>query len=149
MRSWCVQVLWMGQLCPTLNSSRLHAAPVTEQPHHPRQGDLTMEERDRLMALLIAVGDETYARCEDPELGELVEQLMDRLLEGDTLEVADDAREIIPRLNHLRCGTARRFDLTIDDSEALRVGTQWRPCAGPGPGHHCAVAVKGSVRLSA
>ena len=35
-----------------------YAAPVTEQPHHPRQGDLTMEERDRLMALLIAVADE-------------------------------------------------------------------------------------------
>ena len=42
------------------------AAPVTEQPHHPRQGDLTM------MALLIAVGDEIYDRGEDPELGELV-----------------------------------------------------------------------------
>ena len=27
-----------------------YAAPVTEQPHHPRQGDLTMEDRDRLIA---------------------------------------------------------------------------------------------------
>ena len=49
-----------------------YAAPVTEQPHHPRQGDFTMEERDRLMALLIAESDEIYDRGEDPEVGELV-----------------------------------------------------------------------------
>ena len=33
-------------------------APVTEQPHQPRQGDLTMEEREDLTVLLIAVRDE-------------------------------------------------------------------------------------------
>ena len=69
------------------------------------------------MALLIAVGDEIYDRGEEPELGELVEQLMDRLLEVDTSEIADDARETIPRLHHFWCGTVRRFDLTIDDSD--------------------------------
>ena len=31
-----------------------------------------MEERDGLMALLIAVGDEIYDRGEDPALGELL-----------------------------------------------------------------------------
>ena len=42
---------------------------------------------------------------------------MDRLLDDDTSEIADDARATIPRLHHLWCGTARRFDLTIDDSD--------------------------------
>ena len=36
-----------------------------------------MEERDGLMALLIAVGDEIYDRGGDPALGNLVEQLLD------------------------------------------------------------------------
>ena len=76
-----------------------------------------MAERDDLMALLIAVGDEIYDRGEDPALGELVEQLMDRLLDDDASEIADDARATIPRLHHLWCGTTRRFDLTIDDSD--------------------------------
>ena len=56
-------------------------------------------------------------RDEDPVLGELVDQLMDRLLDDDTSEIADDARAAVPRLHHLWCGTARRFDLTIDDSD--------------------------------
>ena len=37
-------------------------APVAEQTHPPRQGDLTMDERDDPEALLIAVGDEIYDR---------------------------------------------------------------------------------------
>ena len=44
----------------------------------------------------------------------MVDQMMDRLLDDDTSEIA---RADIPRLHHLWCGTARRFDLTIDDSE--------------------------------
>ena len=40
-----------------------------------------MEEREDLMELLIAVGDELYDRGEDPALGELVDQKMDRLLD--------------------------------------------------------------------
>ena len=51
-----------------------------------------MEEREDLMALLIAVGDEIFDRGEDPALGELVDQLMDWLLDDDTSEIADDAR---------------------------------------------------------
>ena len=69
------------------------------------------------MELLIAVGDELYDRGEDPALCELVDQMMDRLLDHDTSEVADDARATIPRLHHLWCGTALRFDLTIDASD--------------------------------
>ena len=92
-------------------------APVTEQPHQPRQGDLTMEEREDLTVLLIAVRDELLDRNEDPALVDLVYQLMDRLLDADTSEIADDARATIPHLHHLWCGTARRFDLTIDDSD--------------------------------
>ena len=133
-------------------------APVTEQPHQPLQGDLTIEERDDLTVLLIAVRDELLDRDEDPAL--LVYQLMDQLLDADTSEIADVARATIPRLHHLWCGTARRFDLTIDDSDedvsdeddgiaafirALPVGTQWRPSSGPGPGLHCVVAVRGRV----
>ena len=92
-------------------------APVTEQPHQPRQGDLTMEQREDLTVLLIAVRDELLDRDEDPALVELVHQLMDRLLDADTSEIADDARATIPRLHLLWCGTARRFDLTINDSD--------------------------------
>ena len=76
-----------------------------------------MEEREDLVELLIAVGDELYDRGEDPELGELVDQMMDWLLDDDTSEIAEDARATIPRLHHLWCGTARRIDLTIDDSD--------------------------------
>ena len=115
-----------------------------------------MEERDRLMVLLIAVGVEICDRGENPELGELFEQLMDRLLEADTSEIADDARETIPRFHHLaplddstsRSTTATRTMASPHSSGALHVGRQWRPCAGPSPGHHCAVVVKGKVRLS-
>ena len=66
--------------------------------------------------LLIAVGDELLDRDEDPALDDLVRQLMDRLLDADTWEIADDARATIPRLHHLWGGT-RRFDLTIEDSD--------------------------------
>ena len=43
--------------------------------------------------------------------------MMDRLLDDDTSEIADDARATIPRLRRFWCGTARSFDLTIDDSD--------------------------------
>ena len=46
-------------------------APVTE-PHQPRQGDLTMEEREDLTVLLIAVRDELLDRDEDSALVDLV-----------------------------------------------------------------------------
>ena len=78
--------------------------------------DLTMEEREDLTVLLIAVRYELLDRDEDPALVDLVYQLMDRLLDADTSEIADDARATIPHLHHLWCGT-RRFDLTIDDSD--------------------------------
>ena len=39
--------------------------------------------------------------------------------------------------------SATRMMASPHSTGALHVGTQWRPCAGPGPGHHCAVAVKG------
>ena len=113
-KGFAAPVQYGAAVC-TRRRARRYAAPVTEQPHHPRKGDLTMEERDRLMALLIALGDEIYYRGEDPELGELVGQLMDRLLEADTSEIADDARETT--LHQIWCGTAGRFNLTIDDSD--------------------------------
>ena len=73
------------------------------------QGNLTMEEREDLEDQLIAVRD-------DPELVDLVYQLMEWLYDADTPELADDARATIPHLHHLWCGT-RHFDLTIDDSD--------------------------------
>ena len=91
-------------------------APVTEQPHQPRQGDLTMKECKDLTVLLISVRDELLDRDEDPALVDLVYQMLDRLLDADTSETADDARATTPHLHHLWCGT-RRFDLTIDDSD--------------------------------
>ena len=113
-------------------------APVTEQPHQPRQGDLTREERKDLTVLLIAVRDELLDRDEDPALVELVYQLMDGLLDADTSEIADDARATIPRLHHLRCGTARRFILTIDDSDE-DVGDEDDGIAATHPGHFLSV----------
>ena len=113
------------QGCNKCDESRAEGDPyVTSLPGEvsdlgrtcPQQGDLTIEEREDLMALLIAVRNELHDRGEDA-LIELVYQLMDRLLDDDTSEIADDARATIPRLHHLWCGTARRFDLTIDDSD--------------------------------
>ena len=72
-------------------------APALQQYHHPRQDDLTMEERGDLMVLLIPVRNELHDRGEDPALVELVYQLMDRLLDADTSEIADDARSSSPR----------------------------------------------------
>ena len=69
-------------------------APVTEQPHQARQGDLTMEEREDLTVLLIDVRDELLDRDEDPALVDLVYQLMGQLPDADTSEIADDARAI-------------------------------------------------------
>ena len=60
------------------------------------QGDLTMEERTDLTVLFIAVCDELLDRDEDPALVDLVYQLMDWLLDADTSEIADDARENHP-----------------------------------------------------
>ena len=80
------------------------------------QGDLTMEEREDLEDQLIAVRDELLDRDEDPELVDLVYQLMEWLYDADTPELADDTRATIPHLHHLWCGT-RHFDLTIDDSD--------------------------------
>ena len=109
---------------PRQSRKSLRKAHVTSLPGEasdlgktcPQQGDLTIEEREDLLALLIAVRNELHDRGEDA-LVELVYQLMDRLLDDDTSEIADDARATIPRLHNLWCGTARRFDLTNDDSD--------------------------------
>ena len=131
-RQWCTDRNESGttfgqqrQGCNKCDESRAEGDPhVTSLPGEvsdlgktcPQQGDLTIEEREDLLALLIAVRNELHDRGEDA-LVELVYQLMDRLLDDDTSEIADDARATIPRLHHLWCGTARRFDLTIDDSD--------------------------------
>ena len=80
------------------------------------QGDLTMEEREDLEGQLIAVRGELLDRDEDPQLVDLVYQLVELLHDADTPELADDARATIPHLHHLWCGT-RHFDLRIDDSD--------------------------------
>ena len=112
-------------------------------------GDLTMEEREELEDQLTAVRDELLDRDEDPELVDLVYQLLEWLYDADTPELADDARATIPHLHHLWCAT-RHFDLTIDDSDegedygiaALVHGTPlWCPCAGTGAGPHHAEEV--------
>ena len=119
------------------------------------QGDLAMEEREDLEDQLIAVRDELLDRDEDPELVDLVYQLMEWLYDADTPELADDARATIRHLHHLWCGT-RHLDLTVDDSDedlgdkedigedygiaALVHGTPirtlWCPSAGTGAGPH-------------
>ena len=89
--------------------------------------DLTIGETEHLMDLLIAAGDEIHNRGEDPELVEMVDHLMCRLLGSDTSEIADEARQTIPRLHELWCGAAQHFDLTADDSDD---GDGFR-CTGP------------------
>ena len=134
-------------------------APVAEQPHPPRQGDLTMEVRDDLMALLVAVGDEIYDRGEDPALGELVEQLMART-GWTTTRRRSPTMLVLRSLDSTTSGaapldasisrstTATRMSATRTKASphspgALLVGSQWRPCAGPGL--HRAVVVKERV----
>ena len=82
--------------------------------------------------------------------GELVEQLMDRLLDDDTSE--SPTMHVLPSLASSTSGaapldasisrstTATRMSATRTKASphstgALLVGTQWRPCAGPSPGH--------------
>ena len=105
-KQWCTDRNESGttfgqqrQGCNKCDESRAEGDPyVTSLPDEvsdlgetcPQQGDLTIEEREDLMALLIAVGDELYDRGEDA-LIELVYQLMDWLLDDDTSEIADDA----------------------------------------------------------
>ena len=90
-------------------------------------------------------------------------QMIDRLLDDDPSEIAGDVRATVPRLHHLWGGTARRFDLTIDDSDedasdeddgiaALIHGTPCRyavasTCwAGPRPNHVVEVKGRGGGR---
>ena len=80
-----------------------------------------MVEREDLMKLRIAVGVELFHRGEDLELGELIDQMMDRLLDDDTSEIADDTRGTVSRFHHLWCGTARRFDLTMPPWDTLNI----------------------------
>ena len=76
-----------------------------------RASDLTIGEKEHLMEPLIAVGDEIHNRGKDPELGEMVHEMMCRLPDSDTSEIADDTR------HELWCGAAQRFDLTADDRD--------------------------------
>ena len=69
------------------------------------QGDLTMEELEELENQLIAVRDELLVSDENPELVDLVNQLLEWLYDADTPELADDARATIPHLHHLWWGT--------------------------------------------
>ena len=134
---------------------------LVQQPHSGlatmtvTQVDLTMEEREDLEDQLIAVRDELLDRDEDPELVDLVYQLMEWLYDADTPELADDARATIPRLHHFsaaldtsisRSTTAMRISATkktsaritasLHSSTALLSGTLWCPSAGSSAGPH-------------
>ena len=78
--------------------------------------DHTKEEREDLEGQLIAVRDELLDRDEEPEVVDLINQLLEWLYDIYTSELADDARTTISHLHHLWCHT-RHFDLTIDDSD--------------------------------
>ena len=97
----------------------LPTSPLTPAPtpaptlNHPRQGDLTVEEREDLLVLLIAVRMELHDRR-----GSCARRTgVPTLLDADTSEIADDAQATVPRLHHLWCGTDRCFGLTIHDSD--------------------------------
>ena len=111
------------------------------------QGDLTMEEREELENQLIAVRDELFERDEDPELVDLVYQLLDWLYDADTPELADDARATIPppaldtSISLSTTAMRERIAASLLSSTALQSGTLWCPCAGTGAGPHHAEEV--------
>ena len=47
----------------------------------------------------------------------MIHTMMDRLLDNDTAEIADDARHAIPHFHNLWCGNAQHFDLTARDTD--------------------------------
>ena len=89
-------------------------------------GDLTSDETEHLLKLLEDVAHMLYWREEDEEFIGMIHTMMDRLLDNDTAEIAEDARHAIPHLHNLWCTNAH--DLTADDTDtAPRSGT--RQCA--------------------
>ena len=48
----------------------------------------------------------------------MIHTMMDRLLDNDTAEIADDARHPIPHFHNLWwCGNAQHYDLTTHDTD--------------------------------
>ena len=46
----------------------------------------------------------------------MIHTMMDRLLDNDTAEIANDARHAIPHFQNIWCGSAQHYDLTADDT---------------------------------
>ena len=76
---------------------------------HMGCGDLTSDETKHLLKLLEAVADVLYWREEDEELIGMIHTMMDRLLDNDTAEIADDARHPSPSQHLVRERPTQRF----------------------------------------
>ena len=61
-------------------------------------GDLASYEIEHMLKLLEDVAHMLYWREEDEELIGMTHTMMDRLLDNDTAEIAEDARHAIPHL---------------------------------------------------
>ena len=103
-----------------------------------------MEERDGLVALLIAVGDENYKRGgTTTRRKSATMHLLPSL--ASTISGAAPLDATISRSTTATRMSATRTKASSHSSGALLVGAQWRPCAGPGLGPHRAVVVKDRV----
>ena len=98
--------------------------------------DLTKDEVEQLVVKLGEVIDVLHRR-EEGELIAMVGAMVERLLSGDTREIASDVRHAIPRLHELWCGRIHHNDVAADDSasddgsiEALVHGTPSRCLCG-------------------
>ena len=137
-------------------------APTLQQSHQPRQGDLTMEEREDLMELLIAVGDEFCDGGEDLALDEVLPTdgppagrrhvgkwptTRELLSLAFTTSGAAPFDASISRSTTATRMPATRTTASRNSSVALLVGTQWRPSVRPRPGPiHAVEAARSRTR---
>ena len=78
-------------------------------------GHLTSDEIEHLLKLLEDVAHMLCWREEDEEFIGMIHTMMDRLLDNNTAEIAEDARHAIPHLHNIWCRNAH--DLTADDTD--------------------------------
>ena len=89
--------------------------PVTHESGEAIE-DLTKDEVEQLVVILREVVDVLYRRQEG-ELYLMVDMMIDRLISGDTEEIASDARLAIPQIHEFWCRRTQHYDIAADDSD--------------------------------
>ena len=90
-----------------------HNFPVTLESGEVIE-DLTKDELEHLVVLLRDV----VHRRQEEELILMVDTMIDRLISGDTGEIASDARLAMPRIHEFWCRRTQHYDIAADDSDS-------------------------------